>query len=105
MGGKAGGGGRAESGRAEAAAASPPLPASPGGAPGSAARSAAAGAAAAEPEAGVIHTEAATHEAREREAHDNLVAADKEKKRRLWEEELERELAFQKEQKLLTKAA
>ena len=33
------------------------------------------------------------------------MAADKERKRRLWEEELEREREYQKEQKLLTKAA
>ena len=31
----------------------------------------------------------------------SLVAADKEKKRRLWEQELERELQYQKEQKRL----
>ena len=58
----------------------------------------------AEPEAGVIYTEAVAHEARQRESQESLVAADKEKKRRLWEEELERELEYQKEQKLLTKA-
>ena len=58
----------------------------------------------AEPEAGVIYTEAAAHEARQRKSQESLVAADKEKKRRLWEEELERELEYQKEQKLLTKA-
>ena len=39
-------------------------------------------------------------EARERAAHEQRVQADKEKKRRLWEEELERERQYQKEQKL-----
>ena len=52
----------------------------------------------------MIYTEAAAHEARQRKSQESLVAADKEKKRRLWEEELERELEYQKEQKLLTKA-